>query len=180
MKKFLLTLLLAFSLSCALAGEESPAFSLIPARIPKVQAGDWAEFRFGGNAFRHRVERIEMKGDEKIVHLAIETLDNAGKATKTEPMSIGANQELAINDRYAAAFGQRGAIDYGETVLVSDKPVKAIIFILPDTQDELWFSDEVGVLNLIRFDPGDGDEAKRRVTVDFGTAADAPPADGAN
>lgn len=179
MKKTIAPLLFILAVSSlSLAGEPAEEeFLPIPSRIIKAAEGDWAEFKLGDASFRHRVEKIENGEGGRIVHFAIETLDGGGKVAKKEMKAITQAQERDASRRYSDAFDKRGAIAYGDTVLISDKPVAAIIYIDPGTGSEFWFSDAVGVLNLVRIDPGEGDKTPRRITVDFGTAADAPPAE---
>ena len=170
----ILSCLAILAISSALhAGEAAAEFMPIPGRIAKVAVGDWAEFKLGDATFRHRAEKVERGPEGAVVHFITETLDASGKVVREEPASMSEAKELEISKRYMEAFDKRGAIGYSDSVLIADKPVSAVIFI--DGGTEFWFSDQIGVLNLIRFDPGDGDNSKRRYSVDFGSAADAPP-----
>lgn len=173
MKKLLLCLALLAIAPALRAGEAAEEFMPIPGRIAKVAVGDWVEFKLGDAGFRHRAEKVERGPEGAVVHFVTETLDASGKAVREEPATMTEAKELEISRRYMEAFDKRGAIGYSDSVLIGDKPVNAVIFI--DGGTEFWFSDQLGVLNLIRFDPGDGDNSKRRYSVEFGTAANAPP-----
>jgi hypothetical protein len=110
------------------------------------------------------------------VFFLIDALDESGEVVGTENGAFAGAQEADAARRYAAAFAGRGMAGRRETVLVGNKPVAATVFTDAETGAEFWFSDAVGVLNVIRYEPGEGDEANRLTTLDFGSTAKAVPA----
>lgn len=162
-----LSILFLVSATSLAAGE---SLIEIPLRLPKVVAGDWLLFEFGGETFRQTVLRVEEAESERFVHFRLDTLDESGEVIESGLTILAASQEREMCRLYLQAFAEQGFSAEKRNLAIGGKPVAAVVYKKPGERAEFWFSDEAGLLSLLLFKPGDDGEPGQ-TPLDFGRDA---------